>query len=47
MNILVAFNWLAFTIIATPPAATGHVLTNLMTVRRSRLGSVSRRAPSV
>jgi hypothetical protein len=47
MDIFVAFNWLAFTIIATHSAATGQLLTYPMTLRRPRLGSASRRTPSV
>jgi hypothetical protein len=47
MNILGAFSWLAFTIIATYRAATGQLLIYPMTLRRPRLGSASRRAPSV
>jgi hypothetical protein len=46
MNILGAFNWLAFTIIATYRAATGQPLTYPVTLRRPRVGSASRRASS-
>jgi len=46
MNILVAFNWLVFTIIATQHAATGQLFTYPMTLRRPRLGSASRRTPA-
>ena len=46
MNILVAFNWLVFTIIATQRAASGQLFTYPMTLRRPRLGSASRRTPS-
>jgi hypothetical protein len=45
MNILVAFSWLASTIIATHGDPT--VLTYPMTLRHARLGSASRRTPSV
>jgi hypothetical protein len=47
MTILVAFDWLAFTIIATHRAATGQLLTYPMTLRRPSLGGASRRAHSV
>ena len=47
MNILGAFNWLAFTIIATHCAATGQLLSYPMSLRRLGLGGAARRAPPV
>ena len=47
MNILGAFNWLAFTIIATHCAATGQLLSYPMSLRRLGHGGAARRAPSV
>ena len=47
MDILVAFNWLAFTIIATHCAATGQLLSYPMSLRRLGLGGAARRPPPV
>ncbi|MBV8990525.1 MAG: DUF4870 domain-containing protein [Solirubrobacterales bacterium] len=47
VNMLVAFNWLVFTIIATQRAATGQLFTYPMTLRPPHPGRAVRRARSL